>query len=99
MSDENKKNGNGKAKDKKLDLSDFGSLPPQFSNRFYVIPGPLISRIFFGERLFTDGEDIYHSQVAMATVDILQLRDLLNELLPETKPEQDEADEAENAKS
>ena len=70
--------------DEELDLSDFGNLTPIFSNRFYVSTGPIMSRIFFGDVMRMGGDAVYHTSIAVPTVDLILLRDLLDKLLQRT---------------
>ena len=78
MSDEIKR---GEQEEKHLDLSDFGNLSPLFANRVHVFTGPVMSRIYFGEILRTDGEISYHTAIAIPTTDLIALRDLIGRLL------------------
>ena len=73
-----------KRPDEELDLSGFGNLTPVYSNRFHVFTGPIISRIFFGEIMKTDGEVLFHTALAIPTVDLIQLKELLDQLIQKT---------------
>ena len=65
-----------------LDHSDLGNLVPHFSNKFYIFTGPNISRIYFGDQILNSGEILYHSHITMHTSDLIELRKLIDQLIP-----------------
>ncbi len=72
-----------------LDHSDFGNLAPHFSNRFHMFVGPSMSRIYFGDQILKDGETLFHTLIAMHTSDLVELRELIDRLLPDHGVSQD----------
>ena len=67
-----------------LDHSDFGNLAPHYSNRFHMFVGPSMSRIYFGDQMLKDGEVLFHTLVSMHTSDLVELRKLIDRLLPDS---------------
>jgi len=68
-----------------LDHSDFGNLVPHYSNRFHMFVDPAMSRIYFGDQMLNDGEVLFHTLVTMKTSDLVELRELIDRLLPEDR--------------
>ncbi len=66
-----------------LDHGDFGNTAAQFSNRFHMFVGSSMSRIYFGDQIVKDGEVLFHTSIVMHTADLIELRELINRLLPD----------------
>lgn len=64
-----------------LDPGDFGKCTPHYSNRFHMFVNPSISRIYFGDQLSNDGDVLFHTSIVMQTSNLVELRDLINQLL------------------